>query len=331
MQTFKVKSFQFYLVTIIAVCLVGCIDSLSNAKMEPTESIELQRLGVESHSDWVLSLGYALAHGFNDIHIENYRYRRVAREVVYIEPSTEQNKPRYLVTQSPTSIYDRISHFSILAKNKISVFDRKSGKTILQWAAPIDGWPGDKTAKRLAALMSVPKEPNLNSVKANNRASSKIEESVGFNELTTEELKYLTANSSCNGKLDLTFDDSLYLKSLVSSNWQLRLPRDFNSMLCTDEGVFISSAWQPEDLDLIWLSYDGKLEMSTYIKVQRTKLGGEHYPSTIVSAYSKGEDLIVRRAFFKQINSGNKWALDKEIEYTIPLINSNKRLNRTSQ
>ena len=124
----------------------------TNQEIKSSESIELVRLGVSSPSDWVLSLGYALAHGFNEIHVDNIKYHRIAREVVYIEPSTEQNKPRYLVTQSPASAWDRIKLVSLFSATKISILDRKTGKIILSWAAPISGWPGDKTAQKIAEI-----------------------------------------------------------------------------------------------------------------------------------------------------------------------------------
>lgn len=327
--TFEMTDLRSYLVIILVFCVIGWRNCLANAELGPTVSIELKRLDAESPSGWVLSLEYALAHGFNDIHLENNRFRRVAREVVYITPSTEKNKPRYLVTEESTSILDRIRFLSLFANKKITVFDRKTEKTILNWPAPVGGWPGDKTAKRLAELVNVPSEPDLNALILNDRAISKVIENTNSSVLTSTELNQLSAYSSCNGKIELAFDGNQYFRSIVSSNWQLLLPRDFNGMLCTDKGVFISSAWQPEDLDLIWLAYDGTLKMSVYVKANRTKLGGEHYPSTIVSAHAKGDQLVVRRAFFKQSNSINEWALDKEIEYIIPLFDSNNQLNRT--
>ena len=115
----------------------------------------------------------------------------------------------------------------------------------------------------------------------------------------------------------------------MSSNWQLRLPRDFKGLLCNEKGIFISSAWHPEDLDLIWLDYDGKLNMSTYVRAKRTKLGGGHYPSKLISAAFKSGSLVVHRAFFKKHSSTNEWSIDKEIEYIIPTDNSNQQLHRT--
>lgn len=317
---------QFLIMSIFVVCLVACGNSLTNVEIDRSESIELQILEADSPADRVLSLGYALAHGFNDIHIESNRYYRVAREVIYIEPSTEESKPRYLVTQSPiNSLFDRIKLKSVFSKFQISVFDRNTGSIILRWASPTSGWPGDKTAKKLAKLFKVSKNPDLNTVAVNEDAMVKLTVTNSLIKLSSAELKVMYKEDSCSGKVTVTSGSELDTNStLVATDWQFRLPKNFRGITCNENGIFISAAWQPEDLDLIWLDHSGKLKHSSYVRAERTKLGGGYYPSKLISAELQGTNLIVHRAFFKNISKANEWAIDKELEYLIPLNNSNK-------
>ena len=312
--------------SIFVVCLGACGNSVSNVEIDSSESIELQILEADSPADWILSLDYALAHGFNDIHIESNRYYRVAREVIYIEPSTEENKPRYLVTQSPINNFlDRIKLKSAFSKFQVSVFDRNAGSIILRWAAPTSGWPGDKTAKKLAELFKVSISPDLNAVAVNKDAMAKRAVTNSLVKLQPAELEAMYKKDSCSGKVIITSDSELDTNStLVATDWQFRLPKNFRGIMCNENGIFISGAWQPEDLDLIWLDHSGKLERSSYVRAERTKLGGGYYPSKLISAELQGSNLIVHRAFFKNISKANEWAIDKELEYLIPLNNSTK-------
>ncbi len=299
-------------------------DYFINPTIFPSESIELKLLDVDSPADRILDISYLFAHGFNDIHIENDRYRRIANDVIYIESSTPKNKPRYIVTQSLIKgIWEHLKFKAIFAKVKISIFDRTSGEVILSWAAPISGWPGDKTGSKLANLMQISKKNDLNKVIKSINTTSKLIISKELRQLSSLELEKLYKESTCSDKLEITSNKQVDSHStLVSSEWRFRLPRNFREITCNKNGIFISASWQPEDLYLIWLDNDGSFKLSSYVKAIRTKLGGGYYPSKLMGVELNENHLIAHRVFYKKVYSPDQWIIDKEIEYTIPIINS---------
>lgn len=312
------------LVLIFLLILVSNNDYFTNPIIVSSESIELKLQDVDSPADRILDISYLFAHGFNDIHIENDRYRRIASDVIYIELSTKENKPRYLVTQSLIKgIWEHLKLKTVFSKVKISIFDRNSGETILSWAVPATGWSGDKTGKKLAELMQISKKYDLNKVIKSTNSTSELIFSKELRELSSIELDELYKENTCSDKLKVTSNKLIDSHSmLVASEWRFRLPRNLREITCNQSGIFISSSWQPEDLYLIWLNNDGTFKFSSYVTAKRTKLGGSYYPSKLLSVEFNGDKLLAHRVFFKNIDGKNQWVIDKEIKYTIPIKNS---------
>jgi hypothetical protein len=312
------------LVLIFLLIIAFSNDYFINPIIHPSESIELKLKDVNSPADRILDLNYLFAHGFNDVHIQNDRYRRIANDVIYIESSTQENKPRYIVTQSLIKgVWEHFKLKTILAKVKISIFDRKSGKVILSWAVPRSGWPGDKTSKKLAELMQISKKDDLKKVLKSTNSTSEIIVSKALRELSSIELEELYKENTCTDKLKVTSNKLIDSHSmLVASEWRFRLPRNFRGITCNQNVIFISSAWQPEDLYLIWLDNEGTFKLSSYVTAKRTKLGGGYYPSKLLSVEFNDNKLLAHRVFFKNIDGQNLWVIDKEIKYTIPIKNS---------
>lgn len=298
----------------------GCDQDIEIPVSAPASSIEIERLHGDSPQDWVFSLGYALAHGFSDIHIEGNRYHRVDRGVVYIENSEDSPLPRYLITESRLdSFWERLQSMSFSERTNIKVTDRKTGKMILNWNAPVSGWPGDQTGKKLAELLRVQK-PNFLKININEKASTNEFHTQQLTDLPPNKVRELLTSAPCLGKLKSVEEKRIDHKPIIKGDsWQIRTPQNFREALCNDHGIFINRAWHPEDLDLIWLQYDGKLKLISFIKGPKTKMGGEYYPSKLISIQLNGNAIIAHRAFIIQDRSSGNWKIDKEIKYTLPL------------
>lgn len=207
---------------------------------------------------------------------------------------------------------------TLFSSRKIEVIDIDTNRVIASWPIPVQGWPGDITAKRVAELLKTPKRPEHAGFKINTNATSQALHTRKWQDLP--ELEQLLRLDTCEGKVRTISGGAVDQKPvLVAADWRLRLPQSYRNILCNEHGIFINSPYLPEHLDLIWLGYNGELRLSSYVEAEQTKIGGAYYPSVLVDIEVTDGNLVVHRLFLTRTEQEERWRIDKGISYSIPI------------
>ncbi|MBD3812536.1 MAG: hypothetical protein IE917_09985 [Betaproteobacteria bacterium] len=279
----------------------GCEESKHSHIPVPINGFELETLGAAAYPDAVFGLGYAFSHGFHQVTLGEYQYTQEMRGIIFKQSASEQQKSQYIVQVDQTSSAEWpavIKRF--VSPGKVRIIDRRTQESIASMTIPRDGWPGDQVGKWLASMF----HPDATHSKPTYELTSPkagVELIAPSSELHPNEIKnhlhYLT--ETCPASIGVAvgrFDHSG--AEIRAPNWTMLTPYGFKQAVCIEEGVLVFASFNQEDLEVLWLTYDGEIKGRGFIRNKKLNLHFSHHLTRIVSARFVGKTLQVQQAYF---------------------------------
>lgn len=296
-STRNTKAIKICLIT-LSLQFTGCTKT-PPGEAPPSDSFELEQIGIKSYPDAEFGIEYAFAHGFQRVDFNGASYRQISPGIILrseqLEPPTQykvvldQRVPRWL----PKFIYRSFT------SGKLELFSKKDGRKIGGFVLPREGWPGDQAGNWLAKQLNPdPKKSQRHSYDVSKFSNITLTQPTSL--LNSQELEgagRFIKNCPSYYKFEAPPTQSSH-SGLTTPNWTLLFPYSLREYRCIGQDIFIIRGHRQEDVEIIGINTSGRVFARGFVSNDKINLNLRYHHTKVIDLRFEGGLLKLRQAHF---------------------------------